>query len=376
MSDLTLELAKQLIALPSITPQDAGCQELIGARLRRLNFSIERFDYQGVSNLWARYGSEGPLLVFAGHTDVVPAGPEQAWTFPPFEPTEHAGFLWGRGAADMKGSLAAMLTAVEAFLTVPEPKQGSIAFLITSAEEGPGELGTPIVLEQLAARNETISWCIIGEPTSQHVVGDMIKVGRRGSLTGKLSIIGKQGHVAYPHLADNPIHLACPALYELSKIVWDKGNAHFQPTSLQMVNIAAGTGASNVIPGELTLQFNLRYSPMLTAEKIQQTIHHLLDRHGLTYRMEWHHSGMPFYCPPADLVQACQQAIAAVVGIRPELSTSGGTSDGRFIAATGCQLLELGLCNDTIHQIDEKIKISDLTSLHQIYLAILKRLLC
>jgi succinyl-diaminopimelate desuccinylase len=375
MQSLSLTLAKQLIALPSITPHDANCQNIIITHLQALGFSIEQFDYQGVSNLWARLGNNEPLFVFAGHTDVVPTGPVQEWLFPPFTPTEHDGYLYGRGAADMKGGLAAMLAATQQFLANNASFNGSIGFLITSAEEGPGELGTPKILERLSARHEKITWCLIGEPTSDKTLGDMIKIGRRGSLTGRLIIYGKQGHIAYPHLADNPIHKASPVLAKLSQLTWDKGNEYFQPTSLQIANIQAGTGASNVIPGELIAQFNLRYSPEITAEYIKQQVHELLEQHQLKYQLEWHHSGLPFYSKPAELVRACQQVIQEVLDLAPELSTSGGTSDGRFIAQTGCQVVELGLLNKTIHQVNERIKISDLTELCDIYRQILQHLL-
>ena len=371
----SLALTKQLIAAPSITPFDANCQTLVVDLLKTWGFSIEQFEYQGVTNLWARLGNAEPLFVFAGHTDVVPPGPERDWDFPAFTPTEHDGYLYGRGAADMKGGLAAMLIATQHFLANHNNFNGSIGFLITSAEEGPGELGTPKILERLTARQEKITWCLIGEPTSNKTLGDMIKIGRRGSLTGRLTIYGKQGHIAYPHLADNPIHRACPALAELSQMIWDQGHEHFQPTSFQIANLQAGTGADNVIPGELKVQFNLRYSPEITAEQIQQRTQQVLDQHQLNYKIDWHHSGLPFYAQPAELVKACQNAIQRVVGITPELSTSGGTSDGRFIAKTGCQVVELGLLNATIHQANEKVKITDLTKLQEIYQYILQDLL-
>lgn len=371
----TLTLTKQLIAFPSITPQDANCQAIIIQFLQDLGFNIEQFNCGQVTNLWARRGQQEPLLVLAGHTDVVSPGPEQHWSYPPFIPTEHAGYLYGRGAADMKGGLAAMLTAVCKFIQTYPNHEGSIGFLITSAEEGPGELGTPKILERLAERQETITWCLIGEPTSKQRLGDMIKIGRRGSLSGNLTIYGKQGHVAYPHLAANPIHLAAPILAELSQIEWDQGNDHFQPTTFQLSNIQAGTGASNVIPGELNAQFNLRYSPELTAEQIKQRVHACLDKHQIKYHIAWQHSGSPFYCKPAKLAQACQAAIQAVTGIDTELSTSGGTSDGRYIAQIGCQVVELGLCNATIHQVNECVKITDLNQLHEVYYQILVQLL-
>jgi len=372
----TLTLAKQLLEIPSTTPNDANCQSILVHYLQNLGFSIEQFTYQGVSNLWARWGETQPLFVFAGHTDVVPPGPEEDWHFPPFSPTEHEGYLYARGAADMKGALAAMLTAVESFIADSKTAcQGSIGFLITSAEEGPGELGTPKILERLAARNEQITWCLIGEPSSNQTLGDMLKIGRRGSLSANLTIHGKQGHVAYPHLADNPIHRGSQALAKLTQLTWDKGNAHFGPTSLQISNIEAGTGAGNVIPGELKVQFNLRYSPELSVETIQRRIENLFDEENLKYTLEWHHSGPPFYCPPAQLARACQEAIAEILGIAPELSTSGGTSDGRFIATTGCQVIELGLCNATIHKVNECVKLSDLNLLATIYHKVLTKLL-
>lgn len=371
----SLTLTKQLIACPSITPCDANCQTLVVDLLKTWGFSIEQFEYQGVTNLWARLGNADPLFVFAGHTDVVPPGPEHDWNFPAFTPTEHDGYLYGRGAADMKGGLAAMLIATRHFLANHNNFNGSIGFLITSAEEGPGELGTPKILERLAARRDKITWCLIGEPSSNKTLGDMIKIGRRGSLTGKLTIYGKQGHIAYPHLADNPIHRACPALTKLSQMIWDSGNAYFQPTSFQIANLQAGTGVDNVIPGELKVQFNLRYSPEITAEQIQRRTQQVLDQHQLNYKIDWHHSGLPFYTQPAELIKACQNAIQKVVGITPELSTSGGTSDGRFIAQTGCQVVELGLLNASIHQVNEKVKITDLAKLQEIYQYILQALL-
>ena len=376
MSDSpVLTLARDLISRPSVTPEDAGCQQMMADYLSRLGFSIEPMVFNDTTNLWARRGSEGPLFCFAGHTDVVPPGPLDKWDTPPFEPTIRDGLLYGRGAADMKGSLAAMLVAVERFVTAHPDHQGSIAFLITSDEEGPFINGTPKVVETLEARNEKITWCLVGEPSSTRLLGDVVKNGRRGSITGDLLVKGIQGHVAYPHLGRNPIHQAAPALAELASTVWDQGNAFFPPTSFQIPNISAGTGASNVIPGELQVQFNFRFSTELTAEQIKERVRAILDRHGLEYDLTWTLSGHPFLTSTGDLVEATVAAIEEVQGFRPELSTSGGTSDGRFIAPTGAQVIELRPLNATIHKLNECVKVADLDTLADVYTAILRRLL-
>ena len=376
MSDSpVLTLARDLISRPSVTPEDAGCQQMMAEYLARLGFVIEPMVFDDTTNLWARRGSESPLFCFAGHTDVVPPGPLDKWDTPPFEPTIRDGLLYGRGAADMKGSLAAMLVAVERFVTSNPQHQGSIAFLITSDEEGPFINGTPKVVETLEARNEKITWCLVGEPSSTERLGDVVKNGRRGSITGDLLVKGIQGHVAYPHLGRNPIHQAAPALAELASTVWDQGNAFFPPTSFQIPNISAGTGASNVIPGELQVQFNFRFSTELTAEQIKERVRAILDRHGLEYDLTWTLSGHPFLTSAGDLVEATVAAIEEVQGFSPELSTSGGTSDGRFIAPTGAQVIELGPLNATIHKLNECVKVADLDTLADVYTAILRRLL-
>lgn len=377
MSSLTptLSLAIDLIARPSVTPEDAGCQELLIQRLEKLGFDIERLPFEDVTNFWARRGKEGPLFCFAGHTDVVPSGPASQWSHPPFEPQIHEGNLYGRGAADMKGSIAAFITALERFIDHHPDHLGSIALLITSDEEGDFINGTPRVVDVLEARSEKIDWCIVGEPSSSKQLGDVIKNGRRGSISGTLMIHGKQGHVAYPHLVRNPIHLAAPALAELSAEIWDQGNDYFPPTSLQISNIHAGTGATNVVPGELEAKFNLRFSTELNAAQIKTRVHAILDRHKLEYALDWVLSGNPFITEEGSLVNACRDSIKAITGIDTELSTSGGTSDGRFIAPTGAQVVELGPCNATIHQINEHVRAKDLDTLSELYENILARLL-
>ncbi|MGL5453002.1 MAG: succinyl-diaminopimelate desuccinylase [Aeromonas sp.] len=374
MSDV-IALAKDLIGRPSITPQDQGCQPLIAARLARAGFVIEPMVFEDTTNLWARRGTSEPLFCFAGHTDVVPAGALDSWHTPPFEPTLKEGMLYGRGAADMKGSLAAMVVATERFVAMHPDHQGSIAFLITSDEEGPFINGTPRVIDTLEARAEKIRWCIVGEPSATAVVGDVVKNGRRGSMTGDLRVRGIQGHVAYPHLADNPIHKALPALTELAATVWDEGNAYFPPTSFQIVNIAAGTGASNVIAGELRVQFNFRFSTALTDGEIRQQVEALLDRHGLDYQLDWTLSGQPFLTDSGLLLDATVAAISKINGQQPALLTTGGTSDGRFIAPTGAEVIELGPVNATIHKVNECVKAADLDLLADLYQDILKRLL-
>jgi len=374
MSD-TLELAIELINRASVTPEDAGCQQLMRERLEAIGFRCDDLPFAEVSNFWARHGDAAPLLVFAGHTDVVPTGPLEHWQSDPFQAEIRDGMLYGRGAADMKGSLAAMVTACEAFVTEHPDHSGSIGFLITSDEEGPSINGTVRVVEQLVKRGEKIDLCLVGEPSSSRQLGDVIKNGRRGSLNGRLTVRGKQGHVAYPQLASNPIHLAAPVLTELATIEWDQGNAHFPPTSFQISNIQAGTGAENVIPGELEVMFNLRYSTELNEQMIRQRIHTVLDNHALDYTLDWRLSGEPFLTPAGELVDAARAAIQEVSRIDTELSTSGGTSDGRFIAPTGAQVLELGPVNATIHQIDECVAVDALDQLAKIYQRVLEKLL-
>ncbi|MDD3518376.1 MAG: succinyl-diaminopimelate desuccinylase [Chromatiales bacterium] len=371
----TLRLARDLIARPSITPEDAGCQRLIAGRLSPLGFRAEHLRFGEVDNLWLRRGNAEPLFCFAGHTDVVPTGPLERWTSSPFEPTVRDGMLYGRGAADMKGSIAAFVVAVEAFVRAHPEHRGSIALLITSDEEGPSIDGTVKVVEVLETRNEKIKWALVGEPSSAQQLGDTIKNGRRGSISGHLVVQGRQGHVAYPHLADNPVHRALPALAELAAIEWDRGNAHFPPTTFQISNIHAGTGATNVIPGTLDVQFNFRFSTELTPDLIRERVHAVLDRHALRYELAWTLSGLPFLTPAGELVDAARASIREVQGIEAELSTSGGTSDGRFIAPTGAQVLELGPLNATIHQIDEHVAVEDLDRLTDIYGRMLGRLL-
>ncbi len=374
MSD-TLQLARELIRRPSVTPQDAGCQELLAERLERLGFRIESMPFGEVKNLWARKGEAAPLFCFAGHTDVVPPGPEEAWTSPPFEPTLRDGHLFGRGAADMKGSLAAMLTATERFLARFPDHRGSLAWLITSDEEGVAVDGTVKVVEALQARGERIDWCLVGEPSSSVELGDTIKNGRRGSLNGHLRVKGVQGHVAYPQLARNPVHRALPALAELAGVEWDRGNRFFPPTSFQISNLHAGTGATNVIPGELEVLFNFRYSTENSAESLKARTEEILRAHGLDYRLEWSLSGEPFLTPEGELVEAAMAAVRQVTGIEPQLSTAGGTSDGRFIAPTGAQVIELGPRNATIHKVDEEVGVQELERLSGIYEELMARLL-
>jgi succinyl-diaminopimelate desuccinylase len=374
MSD-TLALARALIARPSVTPDDAGCQTLIAERLRAIGFKIENVPSGPVTNLWARHGTDGPLLCFAGHTDVVPTGPLEAWHSPPFEPVERAGRLYGRGAADMKTALAAFVTASEAFLRMRPAQRGSIALLITSDEEGVATDGTVKVVERLAQRGERIDYCIVGEPTSVARLGDTIKNGRRGSLSGRLQVRGVQGHVAYPHLARNPVHTLAPALAELAAAQWDRGNEHFPPTTWQVSNIHGGTGATNVIPGEVEVLFNFRYATSSTPDGLKQRVHAILDRHGLDYVLEWSLSAQPFLTERGALVDAMRDAIRAVTGIEAEVSTTGGTSDGRFIARICPQVVEFGVLNDSIHKINEHVAVADIEPLHAIYLGVLDRLL-
>jgi succinyl-diaminopimelate desuccinylase len=363
----TILLAKELIKRPSVTPEDFGCQELMAQRLTTIGFSNESMIFADTTNLWSRRGNNGPVFCFAGHTDVVPAGNLELWHTNPFEPTIEGDTLYGRGAADMKGSLAAMIVATERFVADYPDHQGSIAFLITSDEEGPFINGTTRVIDTLEARNEKIDYCIVGEPSSTKQVGDIIKNGRRGSISGELDIHGKQGHVAYPDHVKNPIHLAMPALAELSQMHWDNGNDYFPETSFQLSNIQSGTGATNVVPGHLTAWFNLRYSTELDAQKIVNKVDAVLKSHQLDYEIKWTFNGQPFITTPGTLVNAAVSAIAKTNGLKAQLSTSGGTSDGRFIAPTGAQVIELGPCNATIHQVNETVSCDDLIKLTDIY---------
>lgn len=374
MSD-TQNLAFDLISRPSVTPEDQGCQELMIDRLLALGFKIERLRFDDVDNFWARRGEQGPVFAFAGHTDVVPTGPLENWDSPPFSPEVREGYLYGRGAADMKGSIAAMLTATERFVNGHPDHTGSIAYLITSDEEGPSINGTIKVVEHLEARGEKIDMCLVGEPSSTSHVGDIIKNGRRGSLGAELIVKGIQGHVAYPHLADNPVHRLAPALAELTAMEWDQGNDHFPPTTFQVSNINAGTGATNVVPGEVKVVFNFRFSTEVTAEQLQTTVEALFARHQLDYQIKWTLSGQPFLTAEGDLVDATLQAIHDVTGRTGQLSTAGGTSDGRFIAPTGAQVIELGPVNATIHKVNECVKAEDLDTLSAIYEQMLVRLL-
>ncbi len=371
----TIELAQALISRPSITPDDAGCQALLCERLSAIGFACEPLHFGEVANLWARRGTSGPLFCFAGHTDVVPTGPEGKWQHPPFSAVLGEGMIHGRGAADMKGSIAAFVTACERFIASHPQHVGSISLLITSDEEGPAVDGTVKVIESLEARNEKIDWCLVGEPTSTARLGDVVKSGRRGSLSGYLTVKGIQGHVAYPHLARNPVHQTAPALAELAAMEWDQGNDHFPPTSFQIANLNAGTGASNIIPGELEVMFNFRFSTEQTEAGLRQKVEALLDRHGLEYDLRWDLSGNPFITEGGKLLEATTAAIESVCGYRPEVNTAGGTSDGRFIAPTGAQVLELGPLNATIHQINECVSAADLDTLSTVYEQILVRLL-
>lgn len=363
----TLDLAKAIISRPSVTPDDLGCQKLIADYLEPLGFNIEHMRFGEVDNLWARYGTEGPLFVFAGHTDVVPTGPVEKWTHPPFEPTVVDDVMYARGTADMKSSIAAMMVACKEVFEAGTKIKGSIGFLITSDEEGPAHDGTVRVIETLEARNEKIDWCLVGEPSSTSTVGDVIKNGRRGSLGCTLTIHGQQGHIAYPHLAENPIHLFAGALNDLVIEQWDEGNEFFPATSFQVSNINAGTGATNIIPGDCEVIFNLRFSTEITHTEIQTRIEAILDKHNFKYTINWALSGQAFLTPRGQLVSAVQDAIRDVCDIETELSTAGGTSDGRFIAPTGAQVVEVGPVNKSIHQIDENININDLEKLTEIY---------
>ncbi|UCX04949.1 succinyl-diaminopimelate desuccinylase [Shewanella glacialimarina] len=371
-----IDLAKDLLSRKSVTPLDEGCQSLMAERLSKVGFNIESMVFHDTTNLWARRGTESPVFCFAGHTDVVPTGDLNRWHTPPFEPTVIDGYLHGRGAADMKGSLAAMVVATERFVAKHPDHKGSIAYLITSDEEGPFINGTPKVIETLEARNEKITWALVGEPSSTHKLGDVVKNGRRGSLTGNLTVKGIQGHVAYPHLADNPIHKATPALTELAQMHWDSGNEFFPPTSFQIANINGGTGASNVIPGDLQVMFNFRYSTEVTAEILIQRVLSILDAHGLDYDINWVFNGLPFLTGNGPLLEATKQSIREITGYDTDPQTTGGTSDGRFIAPTGAQVIELGPVNATIHKVNESVNIADLELLTLCYERILEKLLC
>ena len=375
MDSPTLQLAMDLIDRPSVTPDDAGCQQLLIARLEAIGFDCEIMQFDDTTNLWARRGSERPLLAFAGHTDVVPPGPLEKWHSDPFVPEIRDGILYGRGAADMKSSIAAMVTACERFVASQPDHFGSIAFLITSDEEGKATNGTVKVVETLEARGEKIDWALIGEPSSHERVGDVCKNGRRGSIGARLVIHGIQGHVAYPHKVDNPIHRAMPALHDLARHQWDQGNRFFPPTSLQISNLNAGTGAHNVVPGHAEVLFNLRYSTEIDARHIQETTRAILDKHELDYDIEWSVSGYPFLTMEGELLRAAEQAIRDKTGIETDLQTTGGTSDGRFIAPTGAQVLELGPVNDSIHKVNEHVDVAELERLSDIYQEMLQILL-
>ncbi|HCI52292.1 MAG TPA: succinyl-diaminopimelate desuccinylase [Gallionella sp.] len=372
----TLALAKALIARRSLTPDDAGCQEILIERLEKLGFIVERMRFGNVDNFWARRGINAPVVVFAGHTDVVPSGPVESWFSPPFEPTIRDEMLFGRGAADMKTSIAAFITAIEAFVEAHPQHDGSIALLITSDEEGVAVDGTVRVVEALQARGETLDYCIVGEPTSNKLVGDMIKNGRRGSLNGTLVVQGVQGHIAYPHLVKNPIHMVSPAIAELATTIWDEGNEYFPPTSWQISNMNGGTGATNVVPGTVEILFNFRFSTASTEQELKNRVHAILDKHGVKYDLLWELSGKPYITPKGNLVEAISRAIEQSYGITPELSTSGGTSDGRFIADICAQVIEFGPLNATIHKLNECVAVADIEPLKLTYQRTLENLLC
>ena len=375
MDSETLSLLTELIAKPSVTPHDRGCQQLLIERLSAIGFECETLIFEDVTNLWARRGNSAPLLAFIGHTDVVPTGPLDEWHSDPFEPEIRDGLLYGRGAADMKSGIAAMVTACERFVKQHPDHNGSIALLITSDEEGPALNGTVRVVETLEARGEKIDWALVGEPSSTSELGDVVKNGRRGSIGATLTVKGVQGHVAYPHLADNPVHRVMPALTELCEREWDQGNESFPATSFQISNIQAGTGAHNVIPGQVEVIFNQRYSTQLDHQQIIDTTETILKKHGFDYNIDWRHSGYPFLTAEGELVEAAKQSIKAITGLDTELSTAGGTSDGRFVAPTGAQVLELGPVNASIHKINEHVRVSDLDPLSEIYQGILAKLL-
>ena len=371
----TLALACELIRRPSVTPEDAGCQAILAERLAPLGFRTEPMPFADVDNLWARRGGDGPLLVLLGHTDVVPPGPLEAWSSPPFEPTIRNGCLYGRGAADMKGSVAAMVTALERFIDRHPEHDGSVALLVTSDEEGPSVNGIRRVMETLGRRGERIDWCLVGEPSSTDRLGDTVKVGRRGSLGGTIAVRGVQGHIAYPHLARNPIHDVARLLAKLADTVWDEGSEHFPPTSFQVSNVTAGTGADNVIPGHAEALFNFRYSTRHDRDSLVTAVESACRDLGLDYRIDWRLSGEPFLTEPGRLIEAVGDAVESVAGYRPELSTAGGTSDGRFVAPTGAEVVELGPVNATIHSIDERVLAADLDRLSEMYERVIARLL-
>lgn len=371
----SIDLLCELIQRRSITPDDAGCQTLLGERLSALGFACETMPFNDVTNLWARRGDSSPVLCFAGHTDVVPPGDETQWNTDPFEPTFKDGLLYGRGSADMKSGLAAMIVAIEQFIAAHPDYRGSIALLITSDEEGRARDGTLKVIDTLTARDEHIDWCVLGEPTSQFSLGDIVRVGRRGSLSGMLTVKGVQGHVAYPQLADNPIRRFAPVLAELHNIAWDDGNEYFPPTSFQVVDVRAGIGAPNVTPGELSARFNFRYSTEWTHETLQEKVHTVFDAHDIDYELKWHLSGKPFLTQPGKLIDAVHQAVSECAGSAPELSTGGGTSDGRFISPAGVDVVELGPVNASIHKIDEHVKVDDVIALTGMYKRIMELML-
>jgi succinyl-diaminopimelate desuccinylase len=371
----TLELTQALIRRRSVTPDDAGCMDLIASRLEPLGFQTEWLNFGDTKNIWLRRGEGAPLFVFLGHTDVVPSGPSEAWGSPPFEPSLRDGFLYGRGSADMKSGIAAMVVALESFIPEHPDHKGSIAVLLTSDEEGDAKDGVVKVVEVLQARGDSIDWCLVGEPSSADRLGDVIRVGRRGSLCGILRVLGMQGHVAYPNKADNPIHRFAPALTELTATVWDEGNGFFPPTSFQVSNINGGTGADNVIPGSLEVLFNFRFSTASTEDGLKSKVHAILDKHGLKYELAWRLSGPPFLTTQTELLDAVQQALVKVIGQPARPDTSGGTSDGRFIAPTGAQVVELGVLSGSIHKIDEHTPVDDLVTLSQVYRQVLVNLL-
>jgi succinyl-diaminopimelate desuccinylase len=371
----TVDLTLDLISRNSVTPADQGCQEVMTQRLADVGFEVESLKFGSVDNFWATRGRGGPVLCFAGHTDVVPTGPLEEWRSDPFKPVVRDGLLFGRGAADMKSALAAMVTATEQFVRECPQHKGTLAYLITSDEEGPSIDGTKRVVETLRERGQKIDWCIVGEPSSEKQLGDTIKIGRRGSLSGRLTVHGVQGHIAYPQLAENPVHTFAPALAELTMRVWDKGNEHFQPTSFQISNFNAGTGAPNVIPGELKARFNLRYSPVQTIDGLKHIVEGILKKHGVRYTLEWYVSGEPFYTSPGALSAGVTRAVQAETGLTPRFSTGGGTSDGRFIAPLGAQVVELGVINSTIHKVNESVNVEDIDRLHRIYLNALREML-
>jgi succinyl-diaminopimelate desuccinylase len=371
----TISIAKELMRRQSITPDDAGCQLYLAEMLASCGFHIEHLRFGDVDNLWAVHGTESPIFCFLGHTDVVPTGAESEWKHPPFTPTEDNGMLYGRGAADMKGCVAAFISAAQRFVSEHAKHKGSLAILLTSDEEGVGIDGTRAVIEEFKSRDLKIDYCLVGEPSSEEALGDVVKVGRRGSLSGTLEVKGVQGHVAYPQLARNPFHQALPALNELCARNWDNGNEFFPPTSFQISNVNAGTGADNVIPGNLKIVFNFRYSSELNADKLQKAVHEVFDRHGLEYSIKWRLSGLPFLTKSGKLVEAVSQSIKKETGKEPNLSTAGGTSDGRFVAPTGSEVAEFGLINRTIHKINEHVAVDHLESLSKIYQSIIEKLL-